>query len=90
LAPVRAMQSQWAILLEREEFAVAAPGRLRFFRYLARCYRRQFRLMTWQLRLINGFNALGSLAVGYDRFHRLDEYRESVTRWVRRATVRTQ
>jgi len=37
LAPVRAMQRHWTLLLEREEFVVAAPGRLRFFRYLARC-----------------------------------------------------
>ena len=86
LAPVRAMQLHWTILLEREEFAVAAPGRLRFFRYLARCYRHQFPLMTWQLRLINGFNALGALVVGYDGFPRLDEYRESLTRWVRKGT----
>ncbi len=86
LAPVRAMQRHWTLLLEREEFVVAAPGRLRFFRYLARCYRYQFPLMTWQLRLINGFNALGSLVVGYEGFPRLDEYRESLTRWVRRAT----
>ena len=83
LAPVRAMQEHWAIILQREEFAVAVPGRLRFFRYLLRCYRRQFPLMTWQLRLINGFNLLGSLAVGYEGFHQLDEYRESLTRWVR-------
>jgi len=86
LAPVRAMQDHWTIILEREEFAVAAPGRLRFFRYLLRCYRHQFPLMTWQLRLINGFNALASLVVGYEGFPRLDEYRESLTRWVRRGT----
>jgi len=86
LAPVRAMQDHWTIILEREEFAVAAPGRLRFFRYLLRCYRHQFPLMTWQLRLINGFNALVSLVVGYEGFPRLDEYRESLTRWVRRGT----
>jgi hypothetical protein len=84
LAPVRAMQDHWTIILEREEFAVAAPGRLRFFWYLLRCYRNQFPLMTWQLRLINGFNALASLVVGYEGFPRLDEYRESLTRWVRR------
>jgi hypothetical protein len=83
LAPVRAMQEHWTLILERESFAVTAPGRGRFFRYLLRGYRRQFSLMTWQLRLINGFNLLGSLIVGYGGFHQLDKHRENATRRVR-------
>ena len=83
LAPVRAMQEHWMLILERESFAVAAPGRVRFFRYLLRGYLRQFSLMTWQLRLINGFNLLGSLIVGYGGFQLLDRYREKATLWVR-------
>src|SRR6266849_2176132 len=83
LPPVRAMQEHWTMILEREEFAVTPPRRLRFFRHLLRCYRYQFPLMTWQLRCINAFNALGSLVVGYDRFPRLDEYREALTRRLR-------
>lgn len=83
LAPVRAMQEHWTLILERENFAVTAPGRVRFFRYLLRGYRRQFSLMTWQLRLINGFNLLGSLIVGYNGFHQLDKHRENATRRVR-------
>jgi len=86
LAPVRAMQNQWTIILEREEFAVTAPGRIRFFRHLLRCYRRQFPLMTWKLRLINGCNVLGSLVVGYAGFDRFDKRRENLTRWLRRAS----
>ena len=83
LGPVRSLQDHWKIILEREEFAVTAPGRLRFCRYLARSYRRQFPLMSWKLRLINGFNVVGSLVVGYRRFPRLDEHRENLTRRVR-------
>lgn len=70
LAPVRALQDHWAIILEREEFAVTAPGRVRFFRYLLRCYRRQFPLMSWRLVLVNYFNAVASLVVGYKRMQR--------------------
>jgi glycosyltransferase involved in cell wall biosynthesis len=78
LGPVRSLQDHWKIILAREEFAVRAPGRVRFFGYLLQCYRRDFPLMSWKLRLINGFNAVGSLVVGYESFPRLDKYRESV------------
>jgi len=87
--PVRSLQDHWKIILEREEFAVTAPGRLRFFRYLAQSYRRQFRLMSWQLRLINCFNLAGSLVVGYKSFPRLDEHRESLMRRLRSLLRRT-
>lgn len=82
-APVRSLLDRWNILLEREEFAVTPPGRIRFFRHLLERYRYQFHLMTWRLRVINYFNALGSLIVGYEEFHRLDEGREDLTRWLR-------
>ena len=81
--PVRSLLDRWTTLLEREEFAVTPPGRIRFFRHLLGSYRYRLPLMTWRVRLINYFNALGSLVVGYERFHRLDEGREGITRRVR-------
>ena len=78
--PVRATLSRWTALLEREEFAIKPPGRIRFFRHLFESNRNHFGLMTWRLRLINYFNMVCSLAVGYKHFHLLDEWRETLTR----------
>ncbi|HTQ62329.1 MAG TPA: glycosyltransferase [Candidatus Solibacter sp.] len=78
--PVRATLSRWTTLLEREEFAIAPPGRIRFFRHLLASNRSHFGVMTRRLQLINYFNMMGSLVVGYKHFHRLDEWRETLTR----------
>jgi glycosyltransferase involved in cell wall biosynthesis len=80
---VRATLSRWVTLLEREEFAISPPGRVRFFRHLLRTHWNQLPLMTWRLRLINYLNAAGSLVVGYKHFHRLDELRGRLTWWKR-------
>ena len=77
---VRATLSRWKTILEREEFAVTSPGRIRFFRHLFESNRNHFGLMTRRLRLINYFNMMGSLVVGYEHFHWLDEWREMLTR----------
>jgi glycosyltransferase involved in cell wall biosynthesis len=78
--PVRATLSRWTMLLEREEFAITPPGRIRFFRHLFESNRTHLGLMTWRLRLINYFNMFASLVVGYKHFHLLDEWREALTR----------
>ncbi|HXJ05096.1 MAG TPA: glycosyltransferase [Candidatus Acidoferrum sp.] len=83
---VKAMTDRWTSFVEREEFTVMAPGRVRFFRYLLQCYRYRYPLMSWRLRAINLSNAVGALFVGYQRFHRLDELREGLTRWLRAPT----
>jgi len=80
---VRATVSRWTTLLEREEFAITPPGRIRFFRHLLKCHRNHLPLMTWRLRMINYFNAVGALIIGYERFPSLDKKREKVTRWLR-------
>ena len=78
---VRTTLRRWTTLLEREEFAISPPGRLRFFRHLLETNRNHFPVMTWKLWLINYFNAAGSLVVGYEHFDRLDELRGCLTRW---------
>ena len=80
---VKAATDRWKIIVDREEFTVTAPGRVRFFAYLLQCYRYGYRLMGWKLRAINLSNAVGALFLGYKGFHRLDEGREGVTRWAR-------
>jgi len=80
---VRSLLDRWTLLLQREEFAIRAPGRLRFFRYLLQSYRYQLHRMSWRLRVINYCNALGALVVGYQNFGRLDQGRERLTSRVR-------
>jgi glycosyltransferase involved in cell wall biosynthesis len=82
-AVVRATVRRWTTVWEREEFAVSKPGRIRFFLHILATHRNQLPLMTWRLVLINYFNALGALVVGYESSSRLDERREHLTRWVR-------
>jgi glycosyltransferase involved in cell wall biosynthesis len=82
-AAVRSLLDRWKLLLQREEFAIQAPGRLQFFWYLLQSHRYQRHRMSWRLLVINYFNAAGALVVGYRNFWRLDEQRESVTRAVR-------
>lgn len=77
---VRAMLGRWKTILDREEFAIKPPGRVRFFRHLMESNWNQLSLMTPQLRFINYFNALGSLVVGYRNFHQLDKWREKTMR----------
>ena len=81
---VRSLLERWELLLQREEFAIRAPGRLQFVQYLLQSYRHQLHRMSWRLRVINYCNAAGALVVGYEKFARLDEQRENMTRAVRR------
>lgn len=79
---VRATVSRWTTLLEREEFVITPPGRIRFFRHLLECHRNHLPLMTWRLCAINYSNTIGALIIGYERFQSLDKNRERVTRWL--------
>jgi len=80
---LRAFLMRWAISSRAAEFALSPPGRLQFFRYLLECYWRQFPAMNWKLGLINGWDVVGALAVGYEKFPRWEEGRERLMRRVR-------
>lgn len=75
--------AHWNSLLEREEFAVEPPNRVRFFWHLVQSNRYRFPVMTRRLQLINSLNTLGSLVVGYEKFPLLDKARENLTQWLR-------
>jgi glycosyltransferase involved in cell wall biosynthesis len=80
---VRTTLSRWKTMQEREEFAVASPGRVRFFLHLLESYRNYLPLMTWQLLILNYGSAVGALFVGYDNFERLEARREELTGRIR-------
>lgn len=70
---------RWVLVSEQDEFALAQPGRIRYFLHLIR-YNRQYRpLMKWKLHLINYFNAFASLLVGYKNLPKLDKARVELT-----------
>jgi hypothetical protein len=69
---VRAFLMQWTLSSNAAEFALAPPGRLRFFRHLLDQSRYAGARMTWRHKVVHYANAFGSLFVGYRNFHLLD------------------
>jgi glycosyltransferase involved in cell wall biosynthesis len=82
-APVKAMMDLWEIILEREEFRVKSPGRVRFFRHVLKNYRYQAPLMGWRLAVVNYIDAVGALVVGYEKFPEWVEKRNAALSWLR-------
>jgi|SRR6266850_1646011 len=82
---VRAFLDRWTLYLEKEEFLLKSPGRLRFFSHLMlynRCYGPH---ISSRLRFLNYINAFGAPVVGYKHFYLLDKWR---TQWVDRLRIR--
>jgi hypothetical protein len=77
---LRAFLAQWEIQSRAGEFALSPPGRLRFFRHLVEQLRYQGTRLTLRHRMVNYANAFGALFVGYENFHRLDEWRLALKR----------
>jgi hypothetical protein len=77
---LRAFLAQWEIQSRAGEFALSPPGRLRFFCHLVEQLRYQSTRLTLRHRMVNYANAFGALLVGYENFHRLDEWRLAVKR----------
>jgi hypothetical protein len=79
---LRAFLMQWTISSRANEFLLSPPGRLRFFRHLLDLSRYFGTRMTRRHKVVHYMNALGSLFVGYRNFHRLDEWRVGVKRFL--------
>jgi len=82
--PVKWFFQRGLHFMETQQFALSAPGRLRFFRHLARYNLAYGPYMTPRLRAINWFNAFASLLAGYHNFHRLDQWRLAAVRRIKR------
>jgi glycosyltransferase involved in cell wall biosynthesis len=79
---VRSALLRWVILSERDEYKLSPPSRIRFFWHLMKSYSYNGVLMSWRIRAVNYFNAMGALIVGYKHFPTLEENRERVTRFL--------
>lgn len=85
---LRAFLAQWEIQSRASEFALAPPGRLRFFRHLLEQPQYWGARMSWRHRIVHYVEAFGSLLVGYRNFHRLDDWRLALKRFLRSALGR--
>lgn len=88
---MRSFLNRWRFYQWSDEFAVNPPGRLRLFfvtLFYNHCYGPH---ISRRLRVINYFNALGSLITGHRHLHLLDSWRLRATESIRRVTgnVRT-
>jgi glycosyltransferase involved in cell wall biosynthesis len=80
---VRTFLMQWTLSSDAAEFALAPPGRLRFFRHLLDQSRYGETRMTWRHQFVHYANAFGSLFLGYRNFYRLDAARIAIKRSLR-------
>jgi glycosyltransferase involved in cell wall biosynthesis len=69
---------QWDLSQEKEEFAVTPPSRLGISRHLIEYARYYGPQLSWRHRTVTYMNAAGSLVVGYENVHRLDEWRMAI------------
>jgi glycosyltransferase involved in cell wall biosynthesis len=76
----RAFRERWKLVLERDEFVLEKPGRLRFFWHLVRSMRTMNPCLNWKIQLGNAFDAAGSLLAGYEGRGRVEGWRMNVQR----------
>jgi glycosyltransferase involved in cell wall biosynthesis len=75
-----AFRKRWKLVLERDEFVLEKPGRLRFFWHLVRSMSTMNPCLNWKIQLGNAFDAAGSLLVGYDGRGKLEGWRMGLQR----------
>lgn len=71
---------RWQSLHETEEFLLEPPGRAQFFWHLLRTTRNMAPCLNWRIRLVNWFNTVGALFVGYQNYSSLDRWRIAMKR----------
>ena len=81
---LRPFLMQWSLASRADEFMLAPPGRFTFFRYLFTNLRYYRARMSWRHQVVYGVNALGSLIVGYNNVHFLEEWRLGIKRFLLR------
>jgi glycosyltransferase involved in cell wall biosynthesis len=72
---ILAFRWRWRSLYDTEEFALRAPGRLRFFKHLRRTTKNMSPCLNRRIRTVNWINTMASLLVGYHRYGDLDRWR---------------
>ena len=70
---------QWEVAQEEESFLLHRPNRWRLSRHFMRYARYFGPQLSWRHRTATYLNAAGSLVVGYENLHKLNEWRTAVT-----------
>jgi glycosyltransferase involved in cell wall biosynthesis len=78
---IRRYLKQWILSNEQDEFALARPGRWRYFRHLLEFPRTYGEIMTPRHRTYSYMKALAALFLGYDHLHLLDDARMRWKQW---------
>jgi hypothetical protein len=85
---VRELLDRWTLYLQSEQFLLAAPGRVEFFRHLLlynRCYGPH---ISRRLLVLNYLNAMGAIFTGYKHFHILEGSRAKAISMMRQIAGR--
>jgi len=75
---------QWGVAQDEELFLLHPPNRWRISRHFMRYARYYGPQLGWRHRAATYLNAAGSLVVGYENRHKLDEWRTAITHPLRR------
>lgn len=78
------LMKQWEVAQEEEAFLSSPPNRWHISRHLIRYARYFGPQLSWRHRAATYLNAAGSLVVGYENIHKLDEWRTAITHPFRR------
>jgi len=77
------LMKQWEIAQEEEAFLLRPPNRWRISRHFMRYARYYGAQLSWRHRVATYLNAAGSLVLGYESIHKLEEWRTAVTHSLR-------
>ena len=83
---LRALLKQWELSQEKDRFIIKPPGRLHICRHLMQYAHFFGPQLTSRHRAVTYMNAVGSLFVGYENVHRLDEWRVALKTALPRGT----
>lgn len=78
------LMKQWEVAQEEEAFLLCPPNRWHISRHFMRYARYFGPQLSWRHRAVTYLNAAGSLIVGYENIHKLDEWRAAITHPFRR------
>jgi glycosyltransferase involved in cell wall biosynthesis len=76
---LRMLMKQWEVAEEESAFLLRPPNRWGIARHLTRYARYYGAQLGWRHRAVTYLNAAGSLIVGYENIHKLDQWRTAIT-----------
>jgi hypothetical protein len=88
-ADLRAYLTQWKKAQEKDAFALAAPGRWKYFRHLLGYPWTYGEIMTRRHRVYSYLRAYAALVLGYHHLHLFDDARRRRKEWLASSSDKT-